>query len=866
MAYNISDHVQDRLLKTYKKSIPNVQRFFETKLEVNLQDQEMEFQEKEKEILDLENKVSTAGTETDAMKQLLDQCVERVRAVGSEVKRSYVSRSFLREERRCLEELYNCAALEEKHEPVISTFCDNIHAIIDYVEMGEDRRAHLEHRINSPEKDDLRENGHFGMNGRTITSKVHAILDNITDIMEKTTFKGSDGTYDIDVRTELEKTTTRLKEVMKDLSYVKHVFLTTLRKKEDLSQETLSLVHNFREIRRLEKEMHEKQDHIQELRKRGQTLTAKSKKHKRHVEQIQGQVSQKEKQLTELYDDLQRQVSSADQRVHFILKLLPDTEGGVGNYAFSDQKSDGDVSNSFSRDVTCITVVPDRSDSRMTLQSENSQLSLPSTNDTSCKLDPKPPVTHTNAKHGVTSETAQKVKTALAEEHTKANVDRLQRGAPAEARGTKVQANFIQVKPAAQNNQVNPVENLILDGPDDTTLNGDAPRSQVGPERTTPRANKTSIGVVNIQQESGLLTQHKSTQGKHDISLTGNPRMTVSHDNKDSEKQRLSTLIPPTQTEQAVTKSATQISISVAAGNPQPTTDVSAQKLPTGPRKSSHQSPASAPRSVVKPVQPLGGRTLVNNMSSERPGPSPRTSRVNTADDKEQTMSASRVQTSSRFQVGLPPRVEQPRPWMVRPVVSSKHSLKSPNGECEAILSSTAYPPSKARGGPKSSGHSVSIGHRLGNPMRSTKNGPGVYSRVSDAIAKVNDIKNTTESPQQPNEKRRSLNHRYTLRTDSYDNQNGQTETFPLESLVSDDSNHDGERVSSGDNCLSLTKTPQSTLQGSRVSDLDESPDRQRVSSAATHVSTSRLNRQQSEDPNKYPPRQVLMANKVELK
>ena len=48
--------------------------------------------------------------------------------------------------------------------------------------------------------------------------------------------------------------------------------MATQQKKEEITDETLSLIHNYKEIKRLESELDEKKKHIAQLRQQGQVM------------------------------------------------------------------------------------------------------------------------------------------------------------------------------------------------------------------------------------------------------------------------------------------------------------------------------------------------------------------------------------------------------------------------------------------------------------------------------------------------------------------------------------------------------------------------------------------------------------------
>lgn len=170
------------------------------------------------------------------------------------------------------------------------------------------------------------------------------------------------------VRWEMDEVLNRLNEILNDVSHVKDVFKSTLKQKRKLEYETLSLLHNFREVRRLEREVKEKKNHIAELSKHGQLIKRKTKHHRKELEQIQISIQQKKVQLHDVQTTLERQLGSADQRLHSLLSVLPDLEEHDGYLLTSDTDSPDSSS------VTSRTTTPCYADLSLTHQQLRRQL------------------------------------------------------------------------------------------------------------------------------------------------------------------------------------------------------------------------------------------------------------------------------------------------------------------------------------------------------------------------------------------------------------------------------------------------------------------------------------------------------------
>ena len=85
-------------------------------------------------------------------------------------------------------------------------------------------------------------------------------------------------------------------EISNDVFRIRDTFKSTLREKRKLEGEVLSLLHNFQEIKRLEREQKEKQSHIADLKNQGQLLKKKTKQRKQLEQVSHGETLSTEKQ------------------------------------------------------------------------------------------------------------------------------------------------------------------------------------------------------------------------------------------------------------------------------------------------------------------------------------------------------------------------------------------------------------------------------------------------------------------------------------------------------------------------------------------------------------------------------------------
>lgn len=910
-------------MKTFKKSIPNIQRFFETKLEVNLQDQEMEFQEKEKEIDDLQEQVKSLEEDILETKSWFKKAVEMCTNLGNELKRPYISRSMLREERKYLEEFYDKAVETEMHEKLISDFRDGMHVILDYVAMAEDRAAQLEHTINCGEENENNQSNCMGSSGMTITAKVQSVMDLVANVMEKAVVVVKPEEEN-DVRNELEKSIGKLKDIIKDLRHVKQIFLLTLRKKEDLSQETLSLVNNFREIRRLEQELNEQEKHVQDLKKRGQTIKIKSKKHKRQQEQIQESIDQKEKTLTELHDSLQKQVSSADQRVHFILSLLPDCVEGE-----EDNKPMDTSWHPFSRGGTSLTIYPDRSDSRFSLRSDTHD-DTPSCPTVRSATPDRKPTGHHNcssphtptpaitklpevpARKMTDNRSAQGPKhlpsvrerplgspltprdnksTPRAEKVSRETISAAQKRLPATSPPvpaqprtkftTKPQEQLSRPKEKEVRNMgqgspgrppEKPPENPSV-GPLSRTSRRVSPlpsqkdlnklRASTPDDKKDENQEKTDfanniIKVKTAQDEHKLkfdLSSTKESTGDRPTQANSPPVLTkqLTQAKAHVPDKGSSTPAATKYTEKPLVKDG-PLSISSAKTVTHP--PMQGVKTSVGFDKAYSRPAASA--SKTQPIQTQHADLKVETqiMLKERTGRGLRTTKMNGIHTEEKDTSSQGL--SARVQSSVPDRDSFQQSWMVRSVAASRTGLVE--SDTLASTSGSTYPPTKK---PRTKVDNNRLGSNL--DMIKDSKSESFYGRVTDAINKVKRIEPPSTSPSintnQPQTNvftfQDSQQSRLSLSTQSSDGQN--VDYLANGAAVSDESHLDHG---------SLPKAWDTTGYSGRKgqaftvdSDFEDSLAGQRATS-----STSRVSRSLVEDANRFPPRQVLTAKKVELK
>lgn len=315
----------DRLVNIFKKSTPTVQRFAERKFALILEEQENDLHQREAEVKDLTLKNTLLQLEVTQLRSFMNSCTETMDALCNEVQRDFLSLYFLREEKKHLENMKAQMAGVDGFNKVVE-FYDNMRNLLQFLEAFagikiRDTQNNNNAFLNSASVQEL-ENLQNATDTKSMHDKMQSLVNAIVDLSDEMSGKATVPT--LYVRSELDKIMKRVQEIVGDVFKIKDVFKSSLRQKRKLESEVLSMLHSFQEMRRLEREVKEKQSHIAELNKQGQMMKKKTKHHRKHLEQIQLNVEQKKIQSREIQSILERHISSADQRLHSLLNLLPD--------------------------------------------------------------------------------------------------------------------------------------------------------------------------------------------------------------------------------------------------------------------------------------------------------------------------------------------------------------------------------------------------------------------------------------------------------------------------------------------------------------------------------------------------------------
>ena len=128
------------------------------------------------------------------------------------------------------------------------------------------------------------------------------------------------------IRIALDKIQKMVGDVWQDVSIMRDTLSSTLKRKQKLEGETLAMLKNYQEIRRLERELKEKQVHIGELNRQGQMMKKKVKHSRKIVESIHLEIEERKIQMSDLQRKLQTRLNSADSRFHAMMTIIPDVE------------------------------------------------------------------------------------------------------------------------------------------------------------------------------------------------------------------------------------------------------------------------------------------------------------------------------------------------------------------------------------------------------------------------------------------------------------------------------------------------------------------------------------------------------------
>ncbi len=302
----------------------------------------------------MESRYNRLQLENSQLNSFVTTCVNFGEEIVNEIQRDFLSKTFLRENRKYLEslkvELRSVAEFEK-----ICTFYSNMQVLLTYLE---------NHATGAARKSmsNMAQNGNTQRGNLQRTSFRQSLQDRMNDIVlilsDVIQGIGNRGyVQGVIIKTELDRALSLYRAILDDVIQVQEGFKKSHRQKRKLESEVLSMIHAFQEIRRLEREVKEKQCHISELNRESQMLRKKARQqHRKQIDSIHLKVEEKKIQLRELQKSLERHLGSADTRMHALVALLPDLDQN-DNFPRSDTELTSNTSGSNSRLATPHTVV-----------------------------------------------------------------------------------------------------------------------------------------------------------------------------------------------------------------------------------------------------------------------------------------------------------------------------------------------------------------------------------------------------------------------------------------------------------------------------------------------------------------------------
>ena len=312
-----------------------MQRFAERKFELILEEQENDLKQKDTEIKELESTKTLLELELSQLRSFLSSCQETMEALSDELKRDFLSVSFLRDEMKHLENLKSqLSGIASFHK--ICTYYVNMQSVLKYMENHAGLKIDDNSRSGGGGEGSKNGNGNKltwrrrpkSGKGKSMHDKMQGLVDVMVNMMDDLSSRHNVSGHVVKI--QLEKALTQLREIVGDVLQIQDVFKSTVRQKRKLESEVLSMLHSLQEIRRLERELKEKQTHVNELTRQGQMMRKKANvKQRKNLEQIQQNMEDKRNQMNDLQKMLERTVGSADQRLHSLFNLLPDLDDSL---------------------------------------------------------------------------------------------------------------------------------------------------------------------------------------------------------------------------------------------------------------------------------------------------------------------------------------------------------------------------------------------------------------------------------------------------------------------------------------------------------------------------------------------------------
>ena len=305
----------DKFVQIFRHNAPTVQRLAERKFQLILDEQEKDIITRENELKDLENKYTMLELELSQHRANINSCEEISEAIATEVQREFVSKTFIKEERRHLIKLRKTSDGIQSLK-LMNNFYNNILALLDYLE----KYAGLQGSLPINNITNIDEN----FKGKTLSEQLQNLTSGVSELIEAASSRNQISVSAI--RVGLETVLHQVKDMGNDVSNISNALRNTVRQKAKLENETLTVLHDLQEIRRLGRELNEKQTHISELNRHRQLLMKKSRQHRKQLEILNGNIKDKKAQTAAVQEAMDRHLTSALRRAETVLKMLPDLD------------------------------------------------------------------------------------------------------------------------------------------------------------------------------------------------------------------------------------------------------------------------------------------------------------------------------------------------------------------------------------------------------------------------------------------------------------------------------------------------------------------------------------------------------------
>ncbi len=178
----------DKLFDIFRRSYNHVHVFANKKLEFTLKEQENDFQQREEEINYLEGKNKSLKEEINRLHELVDIIAERGGSLAKEVSREILSRAYILEEKKYLDEM-QVVHVDKKNPKTLITCFNHLGTIANFLASVANDKARKGSIFDSFDNSVGSNGTRFGTNGVPINEKIKKLVQLVTDFIEKVSVK-----------------------------------------------------------------------------------------------------------------------------------------------------------------------------------------------------------------------------------------------------------------------------------------------------------------------------------------------------------------------------------------------------------------------------------------------------------------------------------------------------------------------------------------------------------------------------------------------------------------------------------------------------------------------------------------------------